>query len=737
MAARRVLLIDADPRFCEVLRRSLGPLGFEIQVSLDEGQWLHELEASPPDLVVVGVDHPDTTGFARFAKVKSVARRVPVALVTATLSESEMGLHEKLRVHAHAYLDKRTATPEALLEKLEPYLGARPDPPVPAVPEDAAPSPDLGVSGEEAWLAGFLREGIDPELAAGLERALGSADPQPAPTRERAAPASTEAIARIAELEADLERAHRELLDARREARSSPFSGDFLSMRQVASRREADIGRLRAELRERDQRIAQLKGLIQQLGRRLVPLMNERDQAVEHAEELRSRTENAEAETHRAIAQSEEFRKRLESSLGEAKASADRERAEQARAREVQELALAELRAGYVEHLDRSAREHEASLRAAQKRHHDEVAALSRAHEKALAQRDELNQAALRDGVARERAALEARVAASERGREKDLAALREQHAHALSNLERAQEEELDRVEKAASQARDFAVAAEETAWTERLETQRREHESALTLLRRQHQDALVSLRASMDEAIAGRERSLRSTVSEAVSAERSQWQRRLEKAAAEHGRALAALQREHQGELARLRVAHEGAWATRERENEAARSREVAQERSRCEVELVDSQREHEKALEALRRQHAGELEALRGSHREEAEAARREYAQSLAAEALRTPPEAQRRLEAADERARDLEVRLEETVRDLLARDASLASLQQELGERTETTGSLATGIRELGRTIEGLVEEGAPADLIALAVQSSVAGLTRPGKKHRPGA
>src|SRR5262245_62177776 len=161
MAARRALLIDADPRFCEVLRRALGPLGFEIQVCLDEDQWLHEVETSPPDLVVIGVEHPDTRGFGHFAKVKSVARRIPVALVTATLSAAEMGLHEKLRLHADAYLDKRTATPEQLLEKLEPHLGATPVPLALASTEDATPSPDADRPEEATWLERLLREGLD------------------------------------------------------------------------------------------------------------------------------------------------------------------------------------------------------------------------------------------------------------------------------------------------------------------------------------------------------------------------------------------------------------------------------------------------------------------------------------------------------------------------------------------------------------------------------------------------
>jgi hypothetical protein len=614
------------------------------------------------------------------------------------------------------------------------------------VPEPAAPAEGAGGSEPETWLDAFVREGLDPELAAELGRALGSAGPG-APARERVVPASKQAAERIAELEADLERTHRELLDARREARSSPFSGDFLSLRQAASRREAEIDRLRADVREREHRVEQLTGLIEKLGRRLVPLMRERDLAVERAEELRSRTENAEAETRRAIAQSEEFRKRLEASLGEAQAGLDLEREQHARASEVQELALAELKASYADHLDRTAREHAAALQAARKRHHDELAALARAHEQALGQRDELAQATLRDALAAERAALQAKLEASEREREKELAAQRERHAQQLSALEQARAEGLARAEESAREARDFAVAAEEAAWRERLETQRREHANALALLRKQHQDAIGSLRASMDEAIADRERRLRSAVGDAAAAERTHWQSRLREAEEKHVDALAGLQRQHERELADRRSAHDEILATREREGEAARSRAVAEERSRWEAKLADAQRECEKALAELRSRSDEHLAADRAEHAKLLAAKNRAHAAALRdlAAGEKAGFEAQveelRRLQAAElelarERARELEARLEEAARDLSARDSTLAALRQELAERADASASLETVIRDLAGTVESLVANGAPGDLIALAIQSTLAEHSRPACKDRPG-
>jgi CheY-like chemotaxis protein len=120
---RTVLLIDEDAAFRERLASLLRPLGVRVESVQGEDAVLEALARRPPAAVFIAVDLPEKEGYALFSKVKKARRRVPVALLTSTISASDLKLHEKLKIHAEAYLDKRSATEEDLREAIESRLG--------------------------------------------------------------------------------------------------------------------------------------------------------------------------------------------------------------------------------------------------------------------------------------------------------------------------------------------------------------------------------------------------------------------------------------------------------------------------------------------------------------------------------------------------------------------------------------------------------------------------------------
>src|SRR5690349_6506799 len=101
MASRRVLLIDSDPDFHEVLSQALSPYGVEVHVVNDGSDGLGLAQELAPELLFIAVDLPDKVGYAICNKAKKgVARSIPVALVTSTVPPADLEQHRKLRVHA-------------------------------------------------------------------------------------------------------------------------------------------------------------------------------------------------------------------------------------------------------------------------------------------------------------------------------------------------------------------------------------------------------------------------------------------------------------------------------------------------------------------------------------------------------------------------------------------------------------------------------------------------------------
>ena len=86
----QVLLVDDEPRNLRILEGILAPLGYDLRRASDGQEALEQVEADPPDLVLLDVMMPGLSGFevCRQLKEGEATRFIPVVLVTA-LSERE------------------------------------------------------------------------------------------------------------------------------------------------------------------------------------------------------------------------------------------------------------------------------------------------------------------------------------------------------------------------------------------------------------------------------------------------------------------------------------------------------------------------------------------------------------------------------------------------------------------------------------------------------------------------
>jgi CheY-like chemotaxis protein len=124
----RILIVEDHPTMREAMRLVLEGEGFDIDEASDGDQALAAVQDERPDLVLLDMSIPGTSGSEVLAAVKSdpVTSEVRVIVVTAT---GEEGRAAAMTAGADHYFTK-PFSPIALLQAVEDVLG----------PEDAAPA---------------------------------------------------------------------------------------------------------------------------------------------------------------------------------------------------------------------------------------------------------------------------------------------------------------------------------------------------------------------------------------------------------------------------------------------------------------------------------------------------------------------------------------------------------------------------------------------------------------------
>jgi DNA-binding response OmpR family regulator len=79
---RRVLVVDDEPDVCELLRRILIDIGFEVEAAEDGGPAIERLNAARWDLVILDLMMP-LEGWAVLDHIRAMPARPPVVLLTA------------------------------------------------------------------------------------------------------------------------------------------------------------------------------------------------------------------------------------------------------------------------------------------------------------------------------------------------------------------------------------------------------------------------------------------------------------------------------------------------------------------------------------------------------------------------------------------------------------------------------------------------------------------------------
>jgi PAS domain S-box-containing protein len=117
----RILAVDDDPRILQYLRRALGEAGYGPIVSNDPVEAINILELEKPDLLILDVLFPGTSGFDVLKRIREFSA-VPVIFLTGRDEEEDMV--RALKMGADDYMTKPFSSSE-LLARIEAVLRRR------------------------------------------------------------------------------------------------------------------------------------------------------------------------------------------------------------------------------------------------------------------------------------------------------------------------------------------------------------------------------------------------------------------------------------------------------------------------------------------------------------------------------------------------------------------------------------------------------------------------------------
>src|SRR5258705_189926 len=451
MTQRRALVMDRDSAFVDFVRRSLGPYGFEVEAA-DGAEGLGKRLKPRPALAFIGVELPHREGFELFSRTKAIAKGLPIVLVTSSVPPSDMAMHQKLSIHADGYLDKRGLAEAQFLGAIDRLIKLGPrvsgwegqgGPAKAAAPPRQATASESKASGSVEVVAALMRaaglgadfpSATEPLLDQPVRAAAASAPVAQKPGAPQASPAEAKLLATIAGLE-------RQLQAALETARGSPFSREFLDLREKVESQEREIVRLKEQASAKVARTEGEERRLRELASALLKAMEKselaartaqqaeqaRDEVAKEAEDARAalarKTEELAAQTAALSAQHATATESLQAQL---------RRGEETLAREEKD------RAEWAAHA-------EASLAAAEVRHNSELARVGERHVAELEEQRKLHaeQVKQREESAKDLATSgsqgkneldETRAAIAKKTQE--LSSLRTQYAAAVESLQ-------------------------------------------------------------------------------------------------------------------------------------------------------------------------------------------------------------------------------------------------------------------------------------------------------------
>jgi DNA-binding response OmpR family regulator len=116
--SKRILVVDDEPRICQLLNIKLGLSGYEVITTLDGTEAIELARNGNPDIILLDIVMPGVTGLDVLNRVRTFST-VPIIIFTGRPEIVELAK----RSRATDYIAK-PFNPDMLVKKIESILGA-------------------------------------------------------------------------------------------------------------------------------------------------------------------------------------------------------------------------------------------------------------------------------------------------------------------------------------------------------------------------------------------------------------------------------------------------------------------------------------------------------------------------------------------------------------------------------------------------------------------------------------
>jgi len=688
MTDRQVLVMDNNNDLIEMMRDALATYGFDAQLVEAGEDGIHSVKSLRPEAVFVGAERSDKSRLALCSKAKKVAgSQIPVILVSSSISQTDLELHGKQRYHADAYLSRWDLASGEFLEKISSLIKLKPDEQDDAQPisdtlpagaghqgsvdlqdgasEDSLQIPSSGqipenlpddLDGDPGWLSELYTKIAGDNTGDDGKNTSPVANAAPHAQMEDRDP-EDDLEQRLHEKEKEIAFLQAQLDETRREARSSPFSSDYLNLREDAVQKERELVRLADRLERYRRRAQSGEERLQDLAKRLFNTKAELEQSQAQQKEIALRNETIRNELTRLYGAFDESRKHHDTRIEEIKSEhvTAVEKMEQSHQATVDSLqsqinqkksdARAEAESVLKDEIEqqkresdelksrlkKQQREHDERISQKKKEHLDEIAEIKRSSEKERQEQEErIN--ALRDEHQDEIAEIKASKQEERQDLEARIEALRAGHHDEITSIKTSKQEkcqELEaKIEALQSKHQDEVAEINASKEEERQELEvkfedlRTKHQAALKKLEEEHQAVLSALESRMEEEKA-----------KASGQAENGWKEKIARNQHEHDKIIAELKKEHADEMAQIQSSfdsgqqqldneiaalltdHEAALEEQQKKHKAV----VTDLKKQIAKQKADSGKaEREDIVNKLTKEHAGEIARLNEKQKE-----------------------------------------------------------------------------------------------------------------------
>jgi len=96
MASKRILIVDDEPQFIEVVKLRLESRGYSVIAAANGKECLEAIKTDKPNAILLDIMMPERDGLETLQEIKKIDTKLPVFMVTASLDQEKFDEATKL-----------------------------------------------------------------------------------------------------------------------------------------------------------------------------------------------------------------------------------------------------------------------------------------------------------------------------------------------------------------------------------------------------------------------------------------------------------------------------------------------------------------------------------------------------------------------------------------------------------------------------------------------------------------